>query len=347
VLLAPFAGAIMPLAGWLVDQVEPPRPLDRPAPQNAAAFVQAERAAGKPAEVARVVWVEIPVGRVKRAEHQLLLAAGSEFGLAPGMPVVFGDRWLGRIGRTGASSAEVDLWTGGGRATAIWLDTVETEPALRAVAEGRGGEQSPIVRWIEARNEPQAASTVMWRPAADDPPSFWDLRLRLGKLQLVGDVERGAAAWEVLSELPSGAEGRVFVAVGAVSETVVAEPPVLRMPAALALRADAVFGRRLCGVSRLQEGPASVVLDRGRVLGPVVAARGSLLWCARLAPSQWGRARALGVSATGEWQGEGFLYTRGGNGVPRGLLLGHQQDEPLRPGPQLELQSRLPLAEVD
>jgi hypothetical protein len=344
---APLAQLTMPLAGWVVEKVSPAPAQADQAPLSGDALIQAERLAGQPAPVPGVAWLEVPVGLSQPEAGRMLLAAGTDFGLAKGMPVVYGGQWLGRIGRTGSATAEVELLSGAARRTPAVLDGDRGAP-LRAVLEGRGGIEQPIVRWLEAKGEPIAASSAYYRRGATDPPVYAALDLRIGSLLRVGDPDRGSAAWEVDFVLPAGAEGRVFVAAGAVSDTVIAEPPIQTASASLALRADGVFGSRLCGLRAASELSASIAMVDGRVLGRVVARRGELLWCSRRAPADWPSSTWVGLDEdTATREDAELRFTRGGVGIPRGLFLGSRQDSAPSPVGELRLLGRVPLSEPD
>lgn len=346
-ITAPLAQLTMPLAGWVVDKVVPGQIPPEQAPLSADALIQAERAAGQPAPVPGVAWLEVPVGLSQPESGRMLLAAGTDFGLARGMPVVYGGYWLGRIGQTGSATAEVELLSGAARRTPAVLDGDRGVP-LRAVLEGRGGRELPIVRWLEAKGEPLADSLAYFRRGATDPPAYAALDLQLGGLLRVGDPDRGSAAWEVEFVLPAGAEGRVFVAAGAVSDTVIAEPPIQSGAASLALRADGVFGARLCGLRAATEASASVAMVDGRVLGRIVARRGELLWCSRRAPADWPSSSWVGLDDDAATRDDAELrFTRGDIGVPRGLFLGARLDPAPSPVGELRLLGRVPLSEPD
>lgn len=344
--LRPVSAAVMPAASWLVERVAPLPAAPPPPPVAADALVEAERARGRPEPVPGVVWIEVPVARVDPARGVWLLTAGRAFGLAPGMPVVFGRAWVGRVETTGPESATVRLWTAAAQPTPARLRGEDDRP-LRAVAEGRGRGERPSLRWVEARSEPLAEQQVRWRPRVEDPPVYASFELLLGTLERVGESARGSDAWEVEPALPSGAEGRVFVAAGAVADSVVAEPPVATRDAWPALRSDGVFGPDLCAVRSAEVGPAAVVLTGERVLGRVVERRGSLLWCARRAPADWSDQDALGLDAAGAFGGAALRFTRGGAGVPRGLFLGTAEDPAPEPRPPLRASVRIPVEEPD
>ncbi|MCH2101050.1 MAG: hypothetical protein MK209_03910 [Planctomycetes bacterium] len=346
-LVAPVSEVTQPLAAWVVQRVSPGEQ-DRMAPSPASgALIVAEREAGQPASVAGVAWLEVPVGRAEAGQHRLLLAAGADFGLAPGMPVVYADSWLGRIGGTGPTTAEVDLVSGAARRTPIYLLGDRGQP-LRAILQGRGGQHRPLIRDHEAKGEPVEGVVVSFRRGAEDPPPYAQLDMRLGTVVRVGDPQRGSAAWEVDYQLPAGAEGRVYVAAGAVTESVVAEPPVRTGPTSVTLRADGVFGARLCALRAPIDVPPAVATVDDRVLGRIVAQRGSLLWCSLRAPASWPGNSWVGLDGNTATRGDAELrFTAGGAGVPRGLFLGARTDPTPRPVGQLQVWGRVPLREPE
>ncbi|MAW61251.1 MAG: hypothetical protein CMJ94_10500 [Planctomycetes bacterium] len=346
-LTAPVAEFTMPLAAWVVERVSPGAQEGLAPSLASEALIAAEREAGRPEAVPGVAWLEVPVGRMELDRHCLLLAAGADFGLAPGMPVVYGNRWLGRIGATGPSTAEVLLASGAARRTAVVVPG-DRDQLLRAVLEGRGGDHRPLIRWPEPKGEPVVGSLVRYRRGSDDPPPYAGLDLRIGSVIRVGDPDRDSAAWEVDFDLPAGAEGRVFVAAGAVSESVVAEPQVRSGATQLALRADGVFGARLCALRAAAGVRAAVATVDDRVLGRVVAQRGELLWCSLRAPAQWPASSWVGLDQNVATREEAeLLFTRGGSGVPRGLFLGAQSDPAPRPVGALQVLGRVPLEEPE
>lgn len=347
VLTVPVSEATQPLAAWVAQRVSPGGQ-DRMAPSPASgALIAAERKAGSPIPVSGVAWLEVPVGRAEPDRHRLLLAAGADFGLAPGMPVVYADRWLGRIGETGPNTAMVELASGAAHRTPISL-LGDRGQLLRAILQGRGRQHRPLIRDPEAKGEPVEGVVVSFRRGAQDPPPYASLDLRLGTVVRVGDPDRGSAAWEVDFELPAGAEGRVYVAAGAVTESVVAEPPVRTGSTSLALRADGVFGPRLCALRAPADVPPAVATVDDRVLGQIVVQRGPLLWCSLRPPAQWPAASWVGLEGNTATRADAELrFTAGGAGVPRGLFLGARTDPAPRPVGQLRVWGRLPLSEPE
>jgi len=349
-MVAPVAAVIMPLAGQIVDRVDPRR---APTSSNLAStteFVQLEREQGRPADLPGVAWLEIPVFEYRRSEHRLVLAAGSNYGLAVDMPVVFGDRWLGRLSEVEPFSAVVQLCSAAGVPTGAYLPIAATRgqadasaAVLRAVVEGRGREGVPLLRWMESQAEPKEGGQVLWRATMDDLPGLGSLGLELGTAEFTGDVQRGAGYWQVIFQMPAGAEGRVFVPAGAIAESTIAEPQIDHSPAQLALRVDGVFGAQLCGLRTLQVEQPSVVLNGNRVLGKVVAHRGSLLWCSLQPPNAWSQ-EALRLSDLGMVDPDPVqLFTRGDATVPRGLPIGAADTPAPVPGAQFWALTRVPL----
>jgi hypothetical protein len=129
----------------------------------------------------------------------------------------------------------------------------------------------------------------------------------------------------VAHEIPASAEGRVYVAASAIGDSIVAEPIVDHQRAQRIMLGDAVFGNRLLAVASIASFTPAVVSDHSRVCGQIIAWRGNWGWAHLQQPSAWvdksvalydGRVR---LHDTGESQ---VIYTRGGAGVPRGMLLG-------------------------
>jgi hypothetical protein len=346
ILVAPVAALTMPLAGLVVDQVDPGSQDSRPDPRqhaNANAWILAERQGGRPKKISGLAWLEIPVFQVLRQQNRLLLVAGTEYGLAPGMPVVFGDSWLGRISKVANGWSEVELWTAAAVPTAAQV-LGQDESYLLAIAEGRGGQVEPILRWVETRSDPLNNAEIEWRTTAADMPGLASLSWKLGIARLAGDVSRGSSYWQIETRFPAGSEGRVFVAAGAIAASTIAEPRVEESPARLALRGDGVLGAELVGVRVFNPIPASVILLKDQVLGRVVAQRGNLFWCNRIPPANWG-VETIRMGWSGNFDPEGpLLYTRGDGQVPRGLWLGEKNAAPVKPQSELRALARVPLS---
>ena len=344
--LAPVAAITMPLAGRVVDRVDPRRPADEIGGATSE-FIEVERQQGQPQAVAGVAWLEIPVFEHRRLEHKLILAAGANYGLAVDMPVIFGRIWLGRLVEVKQYSAVVQLETSAAVPTSVLLQSADGSAPLRAVVEGRGNEGAPLLRWIENRADPKDAAPVLWRASAEDLPGLAQLGLRLGLAAFAGDVQRGAGFWQVDFVLPAGAGGRVFVPAGAVAESTVAEPQIDFSTAQLALRVDGVFGAQLCGLRTLHDGIPSVVLNEQTVLGKVVAQRGNLLWCSLQPPRAW-QNEALRLSDLGVVDPDPVqLYSRGDSTLPRGLPLGSVDAVAPVPGDKFWALTRVPLPVED
>ena len=305
------SGATTRAAAPLLDVlVTPPAPVPLPAlaEQGLAAW---ERAQGQPPEFPGVAWLEVPVLEHQRSVGRLRLAAGREHGLAVDQPVAFGDSWVGRVVEVGDGVAVVLQWNAPAARTGVWLRSEAAD--LRAVLLGVGRGGPPVVAWIDAGVEPHAGMEVRWRPRAGDPEGPGGA-LRLGRLEELEHRLPTDPAWCVPGALPSGAEGRVFVAAQAIGHELVAPPPLRRAAASGWLAADAVFGTRSVCVRQSEGLAATVVLQEGRVLGAVGARRGPFSWVARRTPAAWGE-EALRL------EDGAAVFTRGGGGIPRGLPL--------------------------
>ncbi|KAA3607112.1 MAG: hypothetical protein DWQ01_15515 [Planctomycetota bacterium] len=337
----PVASVLAPLSGRLSAWAQAPEPEPTEATSAAAsdsALLLLERELGRPPDLPGLQWLEVPVQETQLQRGQLRLAAGRDFALAVDQPVVFGGHWLGRLLRVEEHQAVVELWTAADARTGAWLQT--PGKGFRAVTTGMGRAGAPLVRWIQPEAVPEKGWTAFWRPRQGDPLPLTDLDLRLGTLDQRGDPRRGQADWVVQAEWPAGAEGRVFVAAGAIGEETVAEPRLWRTAAKPVLTLDPVLGRRWRVVRGAAAGPAAVLLGDGRVLGRVRARRGTLAWVRLAEPQAW-RDRAVAVDsdqkeilswreARAAWSPSSGLplYTRGGAGVPRGLALGMPGEEP-------------------
>ena len=167
----------------------------------------------------------------------------------------------------------------------------------------------------------------------------------MGTLRMAGQESRGTAHWVVHQEIPVAAEGRVFMAAGAVGTRLIAEPSQRRAPAARLLLTDAILGEGWFAFSAAGDFRPTVVTDRGKVCGEVLSWRGNWGWARQWPPARWKqRAVALDVAvgevlAAESWsQGERVLplFTRGGQDLPRGLWLGYRDQPAPVPGETLQ-----------
>jgi len=312
-LLGPSARLLGAAAGLLGEAVLDPRsPAPAPVPEETG-LAAMERLEGNPAPWPEGSWLEVPVLAHPEGSGRLLLAAGSAQGLETGQAVVFGDRWIGRIGPLRSDRAAVILWTAPDARTGVLLS--EEGGRVRAVCVGQGEARPPLVNWPEPGKELHAGMEVAFRPEPGNTAPLADPGWKLGVVRLQGNPLRGASAWVVEGEFPAGAEGRVFVAVSSAGASRVLDPPIVRVPFHWSLPGDAVLGARVVAGVLKAPRPAAVLMQAGRVVGPVVATRGRLVWGLRRAPSDWG-AQALSLLPGSP------LFTRGGAGIPRGLWLG-------------------------
>ncbi len=312
-VLGPSARLLGAAASLLGEAVLDPRlPAPAPVPQETG-LAEMERREGTPAPLPGGFWLEVPTLSHARGSGRLVLAAGSEQGLETGQAVVFGDRWIGRIGQVVSRRAAVILWTSPDTRTGALLAPGSGE--VRAICVGQGENQPPLVNWPEPGKELHSGMEVRFRAGPEDAAALGDLGLKLGILRSQGDPLRGASAWVVDEDLPAGAEGRVFVAAGAPGAPRVLDPPVVRVPFHWSLPGDAVLGDQVVAGVLEAPRPAAVLVQAGRVVGPVVASRGRLVWGLRRAPADWA-SQALSLFP------ESPLFTRGGGGIPRGLWLG-------------------------
>ncbi|MBT3340661.1 MAG: hypothetical protein HOM34_06790 [Planctomycetes bacterium] len=301
-----------------------------------AELATAERRTGQPASVPSLAWLEVPVFQYQATRGSLILAAGHSHGLAIGQPVVFGNRWLGRVVAVSESAARVSLWQATNERTGVSLHNPDGSAAA-AVSVGRGASGLPVVRWLAPGQEALVGAEVFWRPLVEDPPAMQRLGLKLGFLVREGDADRGEQVWAIASDLPSGAEGRVWVAAGAVGHSLVAEPPVTRMKAWAAIPADAVFGQAVAAYHLAGARPAAVIAwaggagTAGSVIARVVKQRGSVVWAVPRSRNDWNpgevvllRPKPLQLLSELPPQASAsdfFYYTRGSDDIPRGLPL--------------------------
>lgn len=347
----PVSGWLAQGAGILSGLVQPHAPA---APPEAAPapLAELEREAAAPPAVAGLAWLEVPVLRALPGSAELLLAAGSRHGLAPGMPVVWGRHFLGRIAAVSERECRVRRFSAADERTGVRLVAEEGE-AKADIAIGRGPGLPPMLNWPAEGPEPAAGQAVLFRGRGSDPPALSDAGFLLGHLARRGAAGRGDQAWVIEESRPEAADGRVFVAAGALP----AEPIQMPAPARTASRAlllqDAVLGGRLSAWESPPGFAPGVLLRAERVLGPVAAFRRGFVWVRADRPEDWA-ARAVVVlenpvrlvrpadlppGAAGSW------FTRGGDGIPRGLWLGRSGAAPPRAGAPVLL--RAPAASGD
>jgi len=301
-------------------------------------LISAERQFGHPLDVPGVAWLEVPVLKIDEYSGQMKLAAGRNFHLSEGQIVAFADNYLGRISEVEDEIAYVDLFNRAGQRTGIKLSS-RTE-TTRAVCFGRGLSGSAIIDWIEDEQVVEAQATLWWRPRPLDVAHLAKAGLKLGKAVSVGSAARGDYMFVVAHEIPASAEGRVYVAASAIGDSIVAEPIVRHQAAQRIMLGDAVFGNRLLAVASRANFSPAVLSDHSRVCGQVIAWRGNWGWAHLQQPSRWvdksvalyeGRVRLYDASANQ------VIYTRGGAGVPRGMLLGNSDAQRFVPSANLDV----------
>ncbi|MGB0953804.1 MAG: hypothetical protein ACPG31_11300 [Planctomycetota bacterium] len=344
-VIGPVQKPLTELAGtvseWVVGGA---KAAEGPEPPATSALIAIERERGMPAPIPGMAWLEVPVQLLELERGRLVLAAGEDFHLAEDQIVAFGDAFLGRIGAVRAFEADVELWTSADMRTGLSV-VVEEGPTLPAVCFGRGSGGPAVVAWSEDETRFAPGLPLAWRPRPLDPPNLAQARLHLGQLQSIGDQKRGDATWVVEQSIPVAAEGRVFVAAGAVGATLVAEPSQRKAAASPMLLPDAVLGDDWYAFSSDAGFRPTVVVDRGRVNGQVGDWRGSWGWARRLPPAAWSTDAVALQLQTGEvlaadaWRDAAEalpLFTRGGAGIPRGLWLGYRDDVQHWPSASLE-----------
>lgn len=306
---------------WIARQVgpEPPAPGALPAPPPG--WLDAlERRAALPAPVNGLAWVEVPVIGISRHGSELRLGAGRALGLAAGMVAACGGEYLGRIAAVEDHSATLLHFAAVDERTGVRLrdaNGVERD----AILLGRGVRPA-LLAPIEDGAIPAGASPVTFRGRRSDPPALAAAGLRLGVAASDGDPRRGERAWSVATRLPALAEGRVFVAAGALPAEPIEPPAPAQAVARETLRWDAVLGARFSAftLDGALPAPPAVVQRAGRALGPVVRMRGRLGWVRMDPVEAWIRAGAAQAApAAAPLRG---WHTRGVGGVPRGLWLG-------------------------
>lgn len=342
---SPVAGPIAAVAGWLSGLILPAPPA-APAAAPPVRLADLERAAATPPEVRGLAWLEVPVLHAKADGTELLLAAGSRHSLAPGMPVVWGSYYLGRIARVSETEALVLRPAAADERTGVGWNSEDGSP-LEAVAIGRGGGLAPVLHWLAEGPEPVPGLAVRFRGRRNDPPALAEAGFLLGHLAPRGSASRGDAAWVIEEARPEAAEGRVFVAAGALPADPIQMPALLGAPSRSRLGQDAVLGPRLSAWAAPARFEPSVLVRGERVLGPVVARRGGLAWVRADRPEHWA-ARAVVMLespprlllATDLPPGaRGLWFTRGSDGVPRGLWLGRSGAEPPQSGAAMLLRA--------
>lgn len=304
-------------------------------------LIAAERRFGHPRNVPGVVWLEVPVLDIDTQSGQMKLGAGDDFHLSPGQVVAFADSFLGRISEVTADIAYVDLFNRAGQRTGITLQSENS--STRAVCFGRGLSGAAVIDWIENEKGVSPESDLWWRPRPLDTAELANAGLKLGRSATEGSSARGDYTFVVEHSIPASAEGRVYIAASAIGESVVSEPLVFNAGARRVLLGDAVFGRRLCAVTSDAAFHPAVLSDHSLVCGKVVAWRGNWGWAYLQQPSAWvdtsvsladGRVR---LHSPEDVSANPTLYTRGGEGVPRGMLLGESQANMFVPSASLEV----------
>jgi len=335
-LLTPVTSA----AGWLQQGLQPTE-VQRPpqlSPSLGNELGALERMLGRPRGIGGMVWLETPVLRADPTRHQIEILADPALALAPGMPVAFGSHYLGRLESVEEGIGVVRTWHGADVRTGLAWEN-EQGRRVRGVALGRGAGGQAVVQWMAEEQDLRKGATVWWRPLPDEPPQLLDADLQLGTLVPQGDAARGSRLWVLQGHSPAGAEGRVYLAAGAVAESLVAEAPVRESPASLLLRADAVFGHAWA-CFQAERGDSYRVLTGGEVvLGRVRQERGQRMWVRRENLSAWQdhavlvqEAQLLSHEEAVAAEAEGRWCTRGRQGVPRGLWLG-EPDTPAQGWP--------------
>ncbi len=301
-------------------------------------LIAAERKFGHPLDVPGIAWLEVPVLAIDVKSGRMKLSAGHDFYLSTGQVVAFADSFLGRIAEVENSVAYVDLFNRAGQRTGITIQSDSS--STRAVCFGRGLSGAAVVDWIENEKKIFAQSTLWWRPRPLDVAQLVNAGLKLGHCIGEGSAARGDNMFVVEHSIPASAEGRVYVAASAVGDSIVAEPVVYHQTAQRMLLGDAVYGNKLCAVASSADFSPAVLSDHSRVCGQVVAWRGNWGWAHLQAPSAWvDRSVAIhsGHVRLHQAGDSEVIYTRGGFGVPRGLLLGDADASLFTPSANLDV----------
>lgn len=342
-----FGPLLRPLTELSAAAAEIVLPTAEPAESRQAlehsVLVEMERRLGKPEPLLGMEWLEVPVLSLEAEVGRITLAAGSDFHIATGQVVAYGDRYLGRVTEVTAHQATVELVTAPNVRTGVLLSD-ELGTTSQAVSLGRGRAGPAVLPWLEEADHIAAGQTLTWRPRPLDPPNLTAAKLRLGVTKRIGEEQRGTAVWTIDGTLPTAAEGRLYVAASAVGERLVAEPLQVRTDARRLLLDDAVLGSGWCAVAAETNIKPAVFVDQGQVSGWCSSWRGNWGWFRVAAPASWQNAAVAlqsetsSVLDTSSWQNAEQalpLFTRGGQGVPRGLWLGFR-DQPSRlPSSQL------------
>jgi hypothetical protein len=323
--LAPAAEPIATAADWVARRVAPAPTTAAPTPTPPSGWLDAvERAAAQPAPIAGLVWVEVPVIGIERHGSALRLGAGRAIGLAEGMVAACGDRFLGRIAEVEDERALLLHFRAADERTGVRL--TDLDGAERdAILIGRS-RRPALLAPIADGAIPAAAAVVRFRGRRSDPPALAAAGLVLGACAPHGDAQRGERAWVVDAALPTLAEGRVFVAAGALPAHPILPPAPAAAAARELLRGDAVLGARFgaCVQDGALPAPPAVAQRAGRVLGPVLRRRGRMCWIRLDDAEHWIRREAALAAPAGA-PAPGW-FTRGDDVVPRGLWLGAPGD---------------------
>ena len=337
-VLGPVMQPITRLAGgWSSLFQKLPR-VDEIAGTYNSPLISAERRFGHPADVPGVAWLEVPVLDIDEGSGQMKLAAGRNFHLSTGQIVAFADNYLGRISEVEDDIAYVDLFNRAGQRTGIKLSA--SAKTTRAVCFGRGLSGRAIVDWIEDEKAVAVQATLWWRPRPLDVVHLANAGLKLGMAVSEGSAARGDDMFVVAHEIPASAEGRVYVAASAIGDSIVAEPIVHHHRAQRIMLGDAVFGNRLVAVASGADFTPAVLSDHSRVCGQVLTWRGNWGWAHLQQPSAWvDKSVALydgGVRLHNAGEDQ-VIYTRGGAGIPRGMLLGDADAQRFVPSVNLDV----------
>ncbi len=318
-------------------------PIDGSQPLESSVLVEMERRLGRPQPLPGMKWLEVPVVSVEADVGRITLAAGADFHLVVGQIVAYGERFIGRISQVEGHRSTVELVTAPNVRTGVLLISKD-EAASKGVSLGRGRAGPAVLPWLEDADLVVAGQDIAWRPRPLDPPNLSEAELHLGVCRREGDEQRGNAVWVLDAPLPAGAEGRLFVAASAVGERLVAEPLQVSTPGERLLIDDAVLGSGWCAVAASSPITPTVFVDRGQAGGWCSSWRGNWGWFRRMPAASWG-SKAVALETTSgavldiqRWQTSDDalpLFTRGGNGVPRGLWLGNRDAPALVPASQL------------